>query len=188
MIGKWLFVAEFAMGCALIIVFFASLGTTEMWGVPTNVFVSTVLFYCLCGWWGLYLVASIVSIVEAVRFARRDDLVGLRRAMLLVKLSSIPFFVLNFVLAGSVAVVTSFIGAVVVVPMTYLLMVLSSAYGIACLVVLLRRRAVPKWFFGVCLAAQFLFVLDIVSTVAAAIAAAGARRPAPQPAAGNPSP
>jgi hypothetical protein len=173
-VGKWLFLAEFLIGTALIAVFFAGLGQPELAGLDqTQLF--DLLSYALLVWWGLYVLIAIFSVVESVRWVRRDDLVALRRSMLLVKLSSVPFFVLNFVLASAIAVASRLIGTVVVVPITYLLMVLTSAYGIGCLTVLRRRGLLKGWVVGLAVAAQLVFVLDVISSVAVAVVSSAPR-------------
>lgn len=172
--GKWLFLAEFLIGSALIVVVFAGLGQPEFLGLDqTRLF--DLLFYALLGWWGLYLLIAIVSVVEAVRWVRRDDLVALRRSMLLVKLSSVPFFVLNFVFASAIALASRLIGTVFVVPITYVLMLLTSAYGIGCLAVLRRRGVLSGGVAALGIVAQLVFVLDVLSTIAVAVVSTARR-------------
>ena len=176
--GKWLFLAEFLIGTALIVVFFAGLGRPELAGLDQTQ-LSDLLFYGLLGWWGLYLAIAIFSVVESVRWVRRDDLVALRRSMLVVKVSSVPFFVLNFVLASAIALASRLIGTVFVVPITYVLMLLTAAYGIGCLTVLRRRGILKGWIVGLAVAAQLVFVLDVLSTIAVAVVSSARRTTSP---------
>lgn len=166
--GKWLFLAEFVIGTALICVFLVGLGRPELAGIESSR-LTDLLSVALLAWWGVYLLITIFSIVEAVRYVRRDNLAALRRSMVMVKVSSVPFFVLNFVLASLITLGTRLIGVAFVVPVTYVLMLLTSAYGIGCLVVLRRRGIVKGWVVGVFVAAQLVFVLDVVSAIALAI-------------------
>lgn len=136
------------------------LGLSEMQSVVLLVVVGVVT----------YAVAAALAIREAIILARRRDLAALRRSTMLVKVAGIPFFVLNFALLGGVIFVGwAFAGfpillAPFAVAGTYLVMLPTSAYGVACLVLMRRDRAISTRFFTVNLVLHLMFVTDIVST------------------------
>ncbi|GAA3132557.1 hypothetical protein JOF29_005232 [Kribbella aluminosa] len=133
-------------------------------------------FSAFSGWLVIYLVGAILVVVDAVRLARRRDLDALQRSANLVKLVAVPFFVLNFVaFAESVLVVGSGDGdhlgidglllALLVVFLTYVAMLPTSAYGVAVLVLLRKDGRIGRTFFGVNMLLHVLFVVDVLSSI-----------------------
>ncbi|TDE89464.1 hypothetical protein EXU48_20045 [Occultella glacieicola] len=136
-------------------------------------------------WCGLYLVASALTIWDAVRGARRGDLAGLRRGAVFVKLAGIPFFVLNFLFLWLITTGLLFFGigfllAPIAVVWTYLVMLPTSAYGIACLVVLRRTGTTSRQFLTTNLILHLVFVGDVVSTLVVATRTGAALRTVPR--------
>ncbi len=145
-------------------------------GVSDEHVLDRLLLPVWAGWVTLYVIAAVVVLVDAIRRVRRRDLDGLQRAATVVKLGAIPFFVVNFVLLGVGGLVASMmaVGVVLVVLFvvgTYLVMLPTSVYGVACLVLLLRGRAIGPAFFAVNLVLHLLFVVDVVSTLVVAFRA-----------------
>ncbi|GAA1575275.1 MULTISPECIES: DUF6652 family protein [Kribbella] len=127
-------------------------------------------------WFVVYLLAAVLVVVDAVRLSRRRDLDALQRSANLVKLFAVPFFVVNFVaFAESVLVagaregdhlgIDGFVLALVVVVLTYLVMLPTSAYGIAALLLLRKDDRIGRTFCGVNLVLHFLFVADVLSSI-----------------------
>ncbi|WP_427886920.1 DUF6652 family protein [Kribbella sp. GL6] len=127
-------------------------------------------------WLVVYLLASVLVVVDAVRLSRRRDLDALQRSANLVKLFAVPFFVLNFVaFAESVLVagaregdhlgIDGFVLALVVVVLTYVALLPTSTYGVAVLVLLRKDERIGRIFFGVNVVLHFLFVMDVLSSI-----------------------
>ncbi|WP_328330809.1 hypothetical protein OHA70_09760 [Kribbella sp. NBC_00382] len=132
----------------------------------------TVPFVLLGGWMAVYLVLAALAIADAVRLAQRRDLDALQRSANLVKLVGAGFFVLNFValveavaLIGSDDGIDGIVAALLFLVLTYLVFLPTSAYTVACLVLLRKDDRIGRVFFGVNLTLQFLFVVDVPSTV-----------------------
>lgn len=157
-------------------------------------------------------VVPIVTLRTAVRLCLLGDLDALQRTTSRLKLIAIPMFVQNFILctvvvlaltlfpvaasrgliifAGPFAVLIigffSSVGLVPTVVGTYLMMLVTSSYGIACLALLRRRRVITKRFCVVNVILHAGFVTDIVSTLvvayrARAVLVAGGRPAPPAP-------
>ncbi|SDH52223.1 hypothetical protein [Agrococcus jejuensis] len=149
-----------------------------------------VLFFIWLGWFVLYLAISVAAIVDAVRTARRRDVARLATGMVAVKLSSILFFVLNFLSAATFSAILLFFGpaalvsAAVLSTVTYVIMVPTSAYGVAALIRMRRDRVIGAGFFWTLLPLHFVFVVDIVASLVVAHRIRRLRRtpmPAPDP-------
>jgi hypothetical protein len=135
-----------------------------------------VVFAVLGVWLAIYLLLACVVVFDAVRLSRRRDLGALQQSANLVKLGAVPFFVLNFVaLAETVAVVGAhdsdrlgldgiLLGLLFMV-LTYVVMLPTSAYGVAILVLLRKDDRIGRAFFGINLTLHFLFVVDVLSTI-----------------------
>lgn len=117
----------------------------------------------------IYAATSALAIRDARNLYRNRDLAALRRAMILVKLSLIPVFVMNYVICAVMISSLAFFGVgFVMIPFavggTYLVMLPTSAYGLACLMLLKDRAAISPTYLGVNVIAHLLFVLDVIST------------------------
>ena len=136
-------------------------------------------------------VVPLVTFRTAVRLFLADDLDVLRGSARTVKLALIPLFVQNFVLctivvlgltllpvvitrgaillsgpAGVVLVgATASTGLIPTVIGTYLMMLPTSIYGVTCLALMLRHRAITPRFCALHMVLQFVFVADIISTL-----------------------
>lgn len=175
LLGCWL-----GLGAVLMAGTAASLGLGSPvdLGRPVSVGIAAAVLAC---WAAGYAIAARLAIVDAVRRARQRDLAGLQRAANLIKLVAMPFFAANFValtlLAGSA---TAWFGgsdraearpggiavALLFVLVTYLVLLPTSAYGLACLILLREDRDVGPAFFVINLVLQLIFVVDVFSTVA----------------------
>lgn len=146
---------------------------------------STPYLAVIAGVWGLlYLIATIMVIVEAVMMFRRGDADALGSSARLVKYCGIPFFTTNFaVLAtatGAVLLISSMFAAgaitgalaALAVPIlvvgTYLAMLPTSVYGIAGAVLLRRQGRASTAFAVVNVILHLIFVVDIFSTLVVA--------------------
>jgi hypothetical protein len=135
-----------------------------------------VVFAVLGGWLAIYLVVGCVAVLDAGRLARRRDLGALQQSANLVKFVAVPFFVLNFLaLAQAVLVVGAgdsdrlgldgILLALLFAVLTYAVMLPTSAYGVAILVLLRQDDRIGRAFFGVSIVLHFLFVVDVLSTI-----------------------
>lgn len=122
-----------------------------------------------------YLAASVAVVVDAVLRARRRDLRALAGSMVWVKAAAVPFFVLNFVFMASASLFSIILGVFVVVviallvAVTYLLMLPTSAYGIAALVRMRRDRVVGAGYCWAMLLLHLVFVADVVASILVAL-------------------
>lgn len=139
-------------------------------------------------WLGLaivWLVAMIgapaIGLMDAVHKLAAGDAAGLRKGAITVKLAGIPFFVLNYVVVAMVALLLQLLasmwaggailalfnwaGVGVVMVVTYLVMLPTSAYGWAGLIWLRRNRAVSNTFFVLNAILHTIFVVDILSSL-----------------------
>lgn len=140
-----------------------------------------VVVYAVLGLWCLvYLAITIFIVLDARRRVNRRDLDGLQRAANLIKMTAVWFFLLNFIGLGSLAIAIFRIGRethraglgyseagaiIVFVVATYLILLPTSAYGIATLVLLNRDHVIGRAFFRINLVLHFLFILDVLSAV-----------------------
>jgi hypothetical protein len=136
----------------------------------------TIAYAVLGAWLVIYLVLAIVVVADAARLARSRDLAAAQDSANLVKLIAIPFFLLNFVALTEVVTVVGagdqdrlgldgFIVAPLFVVLTYLVFLPTSAYSVVCLSLMRKGGQIGRTFFGVNLALQFLFVVDVPSAI-----------------------
>jgi hypothetical protein len=136
----------------------------------------TVPLVLLAGWLIGYLVVAALVVADAARLARRRELDALQRSANSVKVIAVGFFVLNFVaLAEVVAIVGSddsdrlgldgILVALLFIVLTYLVLLPTSAYSVACLVLLRKDGRIGRVFFGVNLTLHFLFAVDVLATI-----------------------
>ncbi|MFF1818616.1 hypothetical protein ACFVWG_15040 [Kribbella sp. NPDC058245] len=133
-------------------------------------------------------VVPLVALRIAVRYFLADDLDALRRSNRAVKLTMIPLFVQNLVLALVITGVLSALSLYLVRSTSdlwftatiaslslapglicgYLMLLPTSIYGIACLALLMRRRAITPAFCAVNVIAHLFFVTDVISALVVA--------------------
>ena len=126
-------------------------------------------------WNALLLAAWIIAIVDAIRRLRAQQTRQLATDALVVKLVSIPFFLLNFVavawlyLGGAVGLVFAdpFVlpAAVTGSVLSYLAMLSTSVYGWAAIAQLRREHIIGTGLTVLYTILSFLFVTDIVAGV-----------------------
>ncbi|WP_157979732.1 hypothetical protein [Kribbella monticola] len=133
--------------------------------------------YAVLGAWLVaYLLVAALAAIDAGRLARSGELDALQQSANLVKLVAIAFFALNFVvLAEAVAVTGSndrdrfgldgFAAALLFMVLTYVVLLPTSAYGVACLTQLRKFGQIGRTFFAINLVLHFLFVLDVLSGI-----------------------
>lgn len=136
----------------------------------------TATYAVLGAWLVAYLLLAGLVAIDAGRLARSGDLDALQRSANFAKLTALPFFALNFVvLAEAVAVIGSndrdrfgldgFAAALGFMVLTYVVLLPTSAYGVACLTHLKKTGQVGRAFFGINLVLHFLFVVDVLSAI-----------------------
>ncbi|MEV5960976.1 hypothetical protein AB0L70_04385 [Kribbella sp. NPDC051952] len=136
----------------------------------------TVAYVVLGAWLLVYLVTAAVVVADAARLTRKGDLDAAQDSSNFVKLIAIPFFVLNFIALTEVVTVVGandddrlgldgFIVAPLLVLLTYLVFLPTSAYGVACLTLMRRGNQIGRTFFGINMALHFLFVVDVLSAI-----------------------
>lgn len=138
-----------------------------------------LLTFTFLGWGLVYAVLGIACIVDAVRLGRAGDLESLQVRAGTVKLWAIPFFVLNFVVAASLAGAATVLGleqdlqhgvggpllGLGLIVLTYLVLLPTSGYAIAAVLVLRNTgRLRPGWAV-LTIVLHLLFVVDVFASV-----------------------
>jgi hypothetical protein len=163
-------------------------GSFLPWGIYVLGFASAAEFVLLV----LVPVVPLVALRTAVRSYLRDDIAALGRSARTVKLVMIPLFVQNFVLCAIVVlaltllpvVITrgaivflmgpagvAFVGAVSAAGFapavigTYVMMLPTSIYGLACLALLLKQRVVSLRYGALHVLFQLVLVADVIATL-----------------------
>jgi hypothetical protein len=123
-------------------------------------------------WVVAFLVFAVLNLFQAVKLSKHNDIAELRKRMKLLKLGAVPYFVLNFVLAGGLfvfffAVSHGFGIFFVPVPLffTWTISLATSVYGMGFVAVLNRSGRDAGTSLPMNMVMQFCLVLDIVSTV-----------------------
>lgn len=129
----------------------------------------------MIGSWNLLmLVSTIVAIVDSVKRLRSRTPARLAVNALVVKLASIPFFLLNFAALAftfNASIVLIFIGPVlwaviaIGVCLTYLSLLSTSVYALAATMQLRRERKISNGLTVLYTILSFLFVTDIAAAV-----------------------
>lgn len=167
--------AAFVLGAVLVAGVASGIGFEQPFRIDDSGDLS-VVYAVLGAWFLVYVVLAIVVVADAARLARRGDLAAAQESANFVKLIAIPYFLLNFVALTEVVAVVGvndrdrlgldgFLVAVLFVILTYVVLLPTSAYGVACLVLMKRSDQIGRVFFGLNLVLQFLFVVDVPSTV-----------------------
>ncbi|MER7246347.1 hypothetical protein [Kribbella sp. NPDC000426] len=136
-----------------------------------------IVYAVLGAWFVMYLVLALIAVADATRLTRRGDLGAAQESANFVKLVAVPYFLLNFVALTEVVAIVGvndrdrlgldgFLVAVLFVILTYVVLLPTSAYGVACLLLMKRNDQIGRIFFGLNLVLQFLFVVDVPSTIA----------------------
>lgn len=134
------------------------------------------MFALLVGWAVIYFVVGGLVVADAIRLRRGGQLDALQASANVVKIAEIPFFVLNFVALSRVVIhvgsddrdnfgLRGFLVALLFVVLTYLVLLPTSAYPVACLAVLRKDERIGRVFYGLHLILQFLFVTDVVGAM-----------------------
>lgn len=140
-----------------------------------------VWFYSLIAWLLAMIAGPVIGLVDAVRKFAIGDADGLRKGAITIKLAGIPLFVTNFVLVagialffqflasmwagGAVLAVLNWAGVGLMVGLTYLVMLPTSAYGWACLIWLRRHNTITNTFLVANALLHAIFVVDIISSL-----------------------
>lgn len=167
-------VVALVLGGLLIIVAWSLDALVTPFGLDSGEVFNDYVIQALGGWIALYAIATAVAVWDAVRLVKARDLARLRRAALVVKIVAIPSFVLNFlaaaviVLAGTLVVGFGPIVAPIFVALTYLVLLPTSIYGFACLILLRRFGTISSTFLTVNVLLHLMFVVDIISTLVVA--------------------
>lgn len=126
------------------------------------------------GGWGVgYAVIAVFVVTDAIRLAKRRDLDGLQRAAHAVKTTAVWFFLINFpalvlltlVIVAEVDYVYALGAPWLLAGATYLVLLPTSAYGLAALELMRREKAIGRGFFTVNVVLHFLLVVDVFSAV-----------------------
>ena len=186
--ARWLLAGWLILGAAILIVAGILLQDPRPLGLTTEDFLGWRVLPVFGGWVVLYIAPLGFVINDVIQLWNRRDLQALRQGAVIVKAGGLPYLVLTFLLVATVmlfsAVAFLFTGmcavCVVIAPIvmivgslavSVLLVVLclvllpTSVYGIVCLVLLLRERAIGVSFFVVNLILHLILVPDLVSTV-----------------------
>ncbi|WUJ74188.1 hypothetical protein OG809_13150 [Kribbella soli] len=168
--------AAFVLGAVLVVVVASGIGLEQPFRIDDSGDL-TVVYAVLGAWFLMYVVLAIVVAADAARLTRRGDLAAAQDSANFVKLIAVPYFLFNFVALTEVVAIVGvndrdrlgldgFLVAVLFVILTYVVLLPTSAYGVACLVMLKRSDQIGRIFFGLNLVLQFLFVVDVPSTIA----------------------
>lgn len=186
--ARWLLAVWLLLGAAILVVAGLIGQEPRPWGLAPEDFVTLRVLPGYGIWLLLSCVPATLAVADAVLLWQRRDLRRLHRSAVIIKLAGLPYFALSalivvaIVLASALAVlVSSFCAACVVlaplgilfgsvvVPillgLTLLLFLPTTAYGIAALALLRGDRAVGRTFFIVNVVLQLLCLADLVSTV-----------------------
>ena len=137
---------------------------------------AAALFMLLC--FAAVVTLIILNISCAVRYFREKDGILLRQAMKGMKLGSIPFFIINFLVCLMIAAVIfgASRGFAVFLPWvwnwvlcavasTYIIMAGSSCYGIALARLLRQNGSLSRKQMSVHIVLQLIFGLDVIDTL-----------------------
>ena len=186
--ARWLLAGWLILGAAILVVAGILLQDPRPIGLTTEDFLGWRVLPVFGGWVLLYIVPLGFVINDVVQLWNRRDLKALRQGAVIVKVGGIPYLVLSFLLVATVVLASTvaflFSGmcavCVVIAPIVmivgsltvsvllvvlYLVLLPTSGYGIVCLVLLRRERAIGISFFVVNLILHLILVPDLVSTV-----------------------
>ena len=132
----------------------------------------TGLIIGLCIWAIIFIGISIALLMDTIALVKNKNKNLLMRQMKRIKYFSIPYFIFNFILLGSllfIAVVVTRGALIILVPisfmLTYVVLIPTSFYGIGFLLVLFTEGKISIKKFVLYIILHFCFVLDIVSTI-----------------------
>jgi len=144
------------------------------------------------GWHMLLLLVAGLVILDSVRKVRRGRTSDLARDLFVVKLASIPYFLINFIVLSSIAFLGTSLaalvaasgigetdfdargfnglalglgGAAITISLTYLAMLTTSTYGWAAIAQLRRDGRINVWLAALYRVMLLLFVTDVVAGI-----------------------
>lgn len=164
------------MGVVLLIDNNANIGDNE------TVTSSGELFYVLLAVCLIFLIiAGVFNIKSAIKLCKNGDYNKLRIEMKTAKLGSIPFFIAEFFILIALAIGSSFMAlfffwtiglpivfvliALISALVVYAIMLTTSAYGIAFIVLLKKQGAINTSNSAIWFLSQFIPVVDVVATI-----------------------
>ena len=130
----------------------------------------------IAGAWNLlFLIMTVLVVIDGIRRIRAEKTQELATGVLVVKLAAIPFFVLNFVVLGVLALggalvflfggMVLLVGVAVGIGLTYLAMLSTSVYSWAAIALLRREGVIKPWLAAMYTFFSLVFVLDTVAGV-----------------------
>lgn len=145
-------------------------------GDPPGLSLFEKVFYALWIVVGILLLVSyIFNLVLAIKDFLKGDLLYLKKSMLTMKMGTIPFFILNFLIfvgvLGLVILVSRGLGIIllpivpVVVTVTYFILLLTSAYSVVFLIRLKRLNMISTPSLVIHIILQLFFCIDIIDTL-----------------------
>jgi hypothetical protein len=135
----------------------------------TNVFNGLfIAFICIII---LFIVFGMINIIYSIKCGLKREYKKLEKYMKILKLSSIPYFIINFICIGLFVVVLLAASrgfGIVYLPipfiLTWFVVVVTSSYGIVELIVLFGKKDISIKNFILYIILQLCFVIDIIST------------------------
>lgn len=134
-----------------------------------NVFY-TIIISIIIVWFIIFIVLLLLNIINAFKLFYKKDLIVLKKSVKLVKISTIPFYILNFIFL--ILLIIFFIiptrGFVFfLIPSlflsTYCILLLTSLYSIFYILLLWKYDKINNTEFLIIFILQFCFILDIFS-------------------------
>jgi hypothetical protein len=123
-------------------------------------------------WFTLFLIGNISNIFNLLNNLKVKDIKSVYSSIKILKLGSIPFYILNFIVTGIffafIFFATRGIGLILLpipVLITWIILLSTSVNSISFLVFIYKNRVITKKSFILNLLAQLTFVIDIISTI-----------------------
>jgi hypothetical protein len=139
---------------------------TFPWDIVDDLFPRYIILY------GIFFVLLIINSIHALYLLLRKKISAAGRYFKILKLSSILFWIINFITTASVFGVMVFatrgIGIIlspIPVMVSYLMLLATSLYSIVYLRLLYKNGALDKREFKIHLILQLIFTLDIIDTI-----------------------
>lgn len=132
-----------------------------------NITIPVIIIWIIC-----FLVLAILNLISSLKLFYKEDLNSFDKSVRLLKLFTIPFFILNFILLGSltigfVAISHGFGIFFIPVPfiITYCILIVTSFYSILYILLLWKKNKINNTEFLIIFILQFCFILDIISII-----------------------
>lgn len=123
-------------------------------------------------WTICFLILAILNLIFSLKLFYKKDLNLLNKAIKLLKLSTIPFFVLNFIFLGSITIGFVSIShgfGIFFIPVpfiiTYCVLITTSFYSVLYILLLWKMEKLNNTEFLIILFLQFFFILDIIGII-----------------------